>query len=71
MKLYRAVGNRCAVNFADLNLPISETEALLILEAKGFRKVEVDMRVNVSGAFHIVEARDYPRRLMFLIVPVL
>lgn len=36
---YRAVGNRCAVNFKSLYLPISDAEALAILEGKGFQPV--------------------------------
>lgn len=40
---YRAVGNRCAVNLASLNLPISDDEALKVLEGEGFRRLEVDV----------------------------
>lgn len=40
---YRAVRNRCAVHLPSLNLPISEKEALVILETKGFRVLEVNL----------------------------
>ncbi|OGG45249.1 hypothetical protein A2673_01510 [Candidatus Kaiserbacteria bacterium RIFCSPHIGHO2_01_FULL_50_13] len=40
---FRAVGNRCAVDFAALELPYSAKEALAILEKDGVRPIEVDM----------------------------
>ena len=39
---YRAVGTRCAIDFRTLRLPLSEADALNILERKGFRSVRVD-----------------------------
>jgi peptidoglycan endopeptidase LytE len=42
---YRAVSNRCAVHLPLLNLPISDTKALEILESKGFKVLEVDLIV--------------------------
>ncbi len=39
---YRAVGKRCAVRFASLNLPIKDSEALDILIQKGFKQLNVD-----------------------------
>lgn len=41
--MFRAVGNRCAVNFSELRLTISDDEALAILQLIGFRVVEVDI----------------------------
>ncbi|MDO8649924.1 MAG: C40 family peptidase [Candidatus Berkelbacteria bacterium] len=35
--IYRAVNNRCLVDFDQLNLPISKAEALTILEEQGFQ----------------------------------
>jgi hypothetical protein len=40
---YRAVGNRCAVNFNSLRLPISQGEVLAILVAKGFCLIDADL----------------------------
>lgn len=40
---YRAVGNRCAVEFGALNLPLSLDEALLALTGQGFKALEVDV----------------------------
>lgn len=40
---YRSVGNRCAVFFDSLHLPISREEILTILNKKGFVSVEVDI----------------------------
>jgi len=40
---YRAVGNRCAVMFDSLDLPISHDETLTILVQNGFGVVEVDI----------------------------
>ena len=40
---YRAVGNRVAVSFNPLRLPISHEETLAILTQKGFTLVEVDI----------------------------
>lgn len=42
---YRAVSNRCAVHLASLNLPLSDSEALSVLQSKGFTVVNVDMLV--------------------------
>lgn len=40
---FRAVWNRCAVNVQSLCLPISDEEALCILEELGFVMIEVDL----------------------------
>lgn len=40
---YRAVGNRCAVIFDSLHLPISCEETLMMLSRQGFTLVEVDI----------------------------
>lgn len=40
---YRAVSNRCAVHLPSLNLPITNTEALTILENRGFKVIDVDL----------------------------
>jgi len=40
---YRAVGNRCAVMFDALGLPIRHEEALTVLVRKGFVAIEVDI----------------------------
>lgn len=41
--LFRAVGNRCAVHFPSLKLPIDEPQALEILERLGYQVVSVDL----------------------------
>lgn len=40
---YRAVGNRCAVDFGVFALPIERSQAIELLEHKGFRRVQVDI----------------------------
>lgn len=40
---YRAVGNRCAVNFDSLHLSISQNEAVAQLIAKGFCLINVEL----------------------------
>ena len=40
---YRTVSNRLAVHLPSLNLPITDTEALAILERKGFKVLEVNL----------------------------
>lgn len=40
---YRAVGNRCAIDFDSLELPISYERAFSILTRKGFRIIEVEL----------------------------
>ncbi len=40
---YRAVKNRCAVDIGALALPLGESEALAILQAKGFEIIDVDL----------------------------
>ncbi|MFA6171356.1 MAG: NlpC/P60 family protein [Patescibacteria group bacterium] len=42
-KIFRAVGNRCAVILGCLGLHLSDSEALEQLRLKGFKKVEVDL----------------------------
>lgn len=53
---YHAVGNKCAVDFEKLNLPISKSDALEILCQRGFRVVDVDLvalaRKCVGGSFY-------------------
>ncbi len=46
---YRATGTRCAVDLTELNLPITDLEAMIILERKGFRTVEVDLSVTAQS----------------------
>ena len=41
--VYRAVGNRCAVIFEYLNLPISNNDAIAILNRSGFQILEIDI----------------------------
>lgn len=41
--VYRAVGNRCAVCFEDLHLPIPTEKCLLMLQERGFSTIEVDL----------------------------
>ena len=43
MNMYRAVGNYCAVDFENFDLPISRKEAMVILDRKGFRVVDVNI----------------------------
>lgn len=40
---YRAVGNRCAVDFDDFVLPIERSQVIELLERKGFRRVQVNI----------------------------
>lgn len=46
---YRAVANRCAVCFDDLDLPISSIEAVAILSKKGFKVLDVDIIALARG----------------------
>lgn len=55
---YRTVGNRCAVHFQDLHLPVSDQDALRILERIGIRSVEVDL---IAIARSIVGKATYKR----------
>lgn len=56
---YRAVGNRCAINI-DLiqNLPISCVQALIVLQDKGFRIIEVDL---IALARQCIDTSKYRR----------
>ena len=64
IKGYLAVGNRCAVDFSALALPVLQEEALAILWRLGFRRIEVDLlalarsRIGVSR----YRRRRAPRR---------
>lgn len=56
--IYRAVGNRLAVDFGDLQLPIPDTSAIAILESIGFKIVSVDL---VGVARKCVGVAEYRR----------
>lgn len=45
----RAVGSRCAVQLRPLDLPISDDEALRLLESMGYRQIEVDLVALARG----------------------
>lgn len=56
--MYHAVGNRCAVDFDELGLPIPVGQAISILEKKGFQKIDVDI---VALARSLVGSAKYRR----------
>lgn len=66
MKIYRAVGKYCAVDFENLGLPISQKEAILILESKGFKIVNIDL---MSLARKCIGTSEYRRNAMFSEAP--
>lgn len=47
--VYRAVNNRCAVDFEAMHLPVSVEKALVILERQGFQMFAVDL-VEIARA---------------------
>ena len=58
--IYRAVGNRCAVDLNDLQLPISLDQALSILEQIGCKRIEIvliSLARSVLGATYRRAAR--------------
>lgn len=58
--MYRAVGNLCAVNFSELELPISEREAMGMLSQLGFQKVDAsfsEIAMSVVGKNYRKTAR--------------
>ncbi|HAO64382.1 TPA: hypothetical protein DCQ44_00170 [Candidatus Taylorbacteria bacterium] len=55
---YRACGNRCCVDFDDLGLPITPTEAIQVLVKAGFKSIEVDL---IELARQCVESATYHR----------
>src|SRR5574343_270051 len=55
---YRAVQNRCAVHMPSLNLPTSTQESLAILNAKGFKVLEVDL---IAMAYSCIKTSTYRR----------
>ena len=55
---YRAVGNRVAVDFESLKLPLSQEKILEILIRKGFKVVEVDL---ISLARQCIVTSKYRR----------
>lgn len=63
---YFAVGNKCAVDFSRLNLPISSQEALSILWLKGFRVITVDL---IKEARKCVGVSRYRRGAAFYQAP--
>lgn len=56
--MYRATGNRCAVCFEDLHLPISPEKCLVLLQKKGFATIDVDL---VSLARACIGQAEYRR----------
>ena len=59
--IYRAVGNRCAVDFRALDLPILRDEAIAVLREKGFHPLAIDLvalaRTYVGNALYRRGAR--------------
>ena len=55
---YRAVANRVAVDFTELNLPICDAEAIRILESIGFKIINMDI---ISEARNLVGRSQYRR----------
>lgn len=55
---YRTVGNRLAVNFEELHLPVSTDTAIALLDAVGFSVIEVDI---VAEARKLVGNAEYRR----------
>ncbi len=55
---YQAVGNRCAVDFEALQLPIPWSKALRLLVEGGFRPIEVDV---ITFARHCIGRSRYQR----------
>lgn len=58
---YRAVGNRCAVDFDELQLPISYEEAEVILIKQGFKVVETDLMELAHGCLGTSQYRRSAR----------
>lgn len=58
MEIYRAVGNYCAVDFENFDLPILQKEAMLILKRKDFGVVDVNI---VSLARERIGTSEYRR----------
>lgn len=61
-QVFRAVGNRCAIIFEELGLPqyVGREQAFFVLQAKGFKKLEVDLMVlagNTLGSAYRRSAR--------------
>lgn len=53
--MFRAVGLRCAVDFSELSLPISQDEALALLQPLGFRVVVVDIVRSLRALIGVSE----------------
>ncbi len=56
--MYRAVGNRLAVDFDALKLPVSNEKAIAILESIGFNSMGVDI---ITDARSLVDNAKYKR----------
>lgn len=56
--IYEAVGNLCAVNFKELQLPISDEQALEILFNLGFETQDVDI---IALAYGCIDLSQYKR----------
>jgi len=65
---YRAVGNRCAVYLQSLKLPIPDAEALLILEDRGFKVLEVNL---IALARQCIKISTYHRGAKFTEAPII
>ncbi len=55
--MFRAVHDRCFVDFTKLNLPISSSETLQILRNKGFRTIDVDIIDEARALINKAEFR--------------
>ncbi len=61
--IYRAVGNRCAVNLKDLKLPISDLAAIQVLRHLGFEVLEVDL---LSTAYKIITSKPLFKKVALI-----
>lgn len=60
-KIFRNVGNRCAVILKDLCLPVSESEALKILLSSGYHDVSISWEKVVELMREYIGVSEYKR----------
>jgi cell wall-associated NlpC family hydrolase len=68
---FLAAGKRCAVNFNELNIPVTPQEALAILEKRGYHKIHVDFPAIIAILREHVGKAKYSRGASLLSAPEL
>lgn len=67
--MFQAINNRVAVNFDELNLPVTLNEAKAILESRGFKIEKIDLQKLIEKTRALVGQVDFRRGALLTEAP--